>query len=57
MQSMQCNQSNSKLSADLCELVQDFGLVSFLPLAIEDRAALQAVLNQVCALFAVCDVL
>ena len=26
-----------KLSSELCELVQDFGLVSFLPLAIEVR--------------------
>jgi GTPase SAR1 family protein len=36
-----------KLSSMLCELVQDFGLVSFHPLAIEDKASLLAVLGQV----------
>ncbi|GBF89287.1 GPN-loop GTPase [Raphidocelis subcapitata] len=36
-----------RLSSELCELVSDFGLLSFLPLAIEDKQSLQAVLHAV----------
>lgn len=36
-----------KLSRGLCEVVEDFGLLSFLPLAIEDREAVGRVLQEV----------
>ena len=34
----------SKLTRGLCELVEDFSLVNFLPLAIEDKTSVQRVL-------------
>eukprot|EP00879_Flechtneria_rotunda_P006034 GHRR01006346.1.p1 GENE.GHRR01006346.1~~GHRR01006346.1.p1 ORF type:complete len:334 (+),score=112.45 GHRR01006346.1:132-1133(+) len=36
-----------KLSASLCELVEDYGLVSFTPLAIQDRASVERLINLV----------
>lgn len=41
------SQRYRKLSAGLCEVVEDFGLVRFLPLAIEDRASVARVLEDV----------
>jgi len=40
-------QRYKKLTAGICELVEDFGLVHFLPLAIEDKELVGRVLTEV----------
>jgi hypothetical protein len=45
----QIETARRRLSSELCELVQDFGLLSFLPLAIEASPVGRRVLAVVCA--------
>eukprot|EP00878_Enallax_costatus_P013672 GHUV01014296.1.p1 GENE.GHUV01014296.1~~GHUV01014296.1.p1 ORF type:complete len:362 (+),score=111.59 GHUV01014296.1:348-1433(+) len=41
------SQRYRKLSAGLCEVVQDYGLVAFTPLAIQNQQAVKRLLNQI----------
>jgi GPN-loop GTPase len=47
MEDTKFGQKHHRLTAALCELIEDFGLISFIPMAVEDKECMAFVLQDV----------